>query len=270
MDPKTQYLSVLFNPGELVCSGDMYSTELVEQDNAFGPYISINPLQTKRADANVTAHRNFLIEMDQPGLSANDQLAIAEKAGLPYSTAVWSGSKSVHFIVAMSEAVDEATWRKWAAALIASMPGADKTTKNPSRFTRLAGHVRRDNGNKQDLLISGARISPQIIRRYVEKFIEPEPVVDYRKAYNNFRGLSGLAACHPMTKAFINGTHPCEHGRNNALFRSAMDMLDQSMSTEEIDSLLIPPAVALGLSVREVKRTLLSAYQKKKSFTYLK
>jgi hypothetical protein len=237
----------------------MYETGVGLQTHLPGPYISINSLVERRLDTNVTTFRNFLIEMDQPGLSAADQLALA--ANLPYSTATWSGSKSVHFIVSLVDPVDENTWRRWASGLIASIPGSDRSTKNPSRFTRLPDQIRADTGQEQALLAVRGRVATSVVAAYVEPHLEPE-VTDYRKMYNNFRGLTGLAAAHPMTKAFLNQTHPCNQGRNNALFKSAKDLKDCGLQPDEIESLLIPAALEIGLVAREINQTIKSALRK--------
>ncbi len=259
MNQRDQFMAVLFNPGEQVCSGHMYSVEVTDQHKVIGPYISINPLTNRRLDSNVTSFRNFLIEMDQPGLSQAEQLERA--VNLPYSTATWSGSKSVHFIVALEEGIEPGLWRRWAAALIKSMPGADASTKNPSRFSRLPNHFRADTQQLQELLVRRGRVSATTVAQYVEPFLQVE-TTDYRTAYNNFKGLTGLAACHPMTRAFIAGTHPCPSGRNNALFKSAKDLKDCTLEADEIHHLLTPPALDMGLELREINQTIRSALNK--------
>jgi hypothetical protein len=258
-----KFLRTLFNSDEQVCTGNMYDVVVHDQLHCHGNFISINPLKDKRADANVTAYRNFLIEMDEPSLSMKEQMDAVFHQGLPFSTATWSGGKSVHFIVSLQEELDETTWRRWAEALIRAIPGADPATKNPSRFTRLPGSFRRDKQTSQDLLYAGSRIPNTIVEEFVKPHIRTE-MPDYRALYNELRGVTGLDAAHPMTKAFIAGTHPCSIGRNNALFRSACDLRDVGMSLEEIGGLLHEPAQQLGLSDKEIIQTIKSAYARKR------
>lgn len=255
---RDQFMATLFEPNEPVVDGNMYATMAGPQAEVVGPFISINTIKDKRLDSNVTSFRNFLVELDVPGLSIDDQLKLCSQ--LPYSTATYSGSKSVHFIVSLETPLEnEKIWRQWAAALIKSIPGADLATKNPSRFTRLPSVIRNDTGKEQKLLAVRSRI-PNI---RVEAYVKPYLVIEnnFRSLYSNLRGLKGVAAMHPMTRAFINGTHPCPHGRNNALFKSAADMAS-NMPYEEIMASLLPPALALGLSEQEATRTILSAFQK--------
>jgi hypothetical protein len=251
---------VLFEPGELICTGDMYSVKVHPQSKAHGNFISINPLHTRRLDSNVTSFRNFLIEMDN-GLSKQDQLSIAEKTKLPWSTATWSGSKSVHFIMSLETPVDQKTWRTWADAFIRAMPGADLSTKNPSRFTRLPLAYRADKDSIQELIAIQGRVPNHLIETFITPYMK-QAQSNFRALYNASRGLKGIEAAHPMTKAYIVGTHPCHMGRNNALFRSACDLKDCGLELNEICGYLIPASLMLGLTEMEASRTINSAYRK--------
>lgn len=255
------FLSILFEPNETVVTGNMYDILARPQSDASGNFISINPIHHTRKDSNVTSFRNFLIEMDEGALTKDEQMDLARSINLPFSTAVWSGGKSVHFIISLVEPIDEPTWRKWAEALIKAVPGADPSTKNPSRFTRLPGAFRRDRQTTQNLLYSGGRVPNED----VEKFCKPHIIADvpnFRNLYNKMVGVSGIEAAHPMTRAFIAGTHPCKIGRNNALFRSAADLRDVGLSIEDAGDLLHGPALELGLSEKEVVQTIRSAYSR--------
>lgn len=255
-----QYLQVLFDSEDTICTGNMYSTTVHPQAEASGNFISINPLKESRRDANVTKFRNFLIEMDEGPL--DEQMQKVREAGLPFSAATWSGSKSIHFIVSLEEPVDEKTWRTWAEALIRSV-GADPATKNPSRFSRLPGSHRADKGTTQSLLVLNGRVPNKVVEEFVGPHIRTRGP-NFRLLYNSLRGVTGVDAAHPMTKAFIAGTHPCEHGRNNALFKSAADLRDVGMSMEEAGSLLHGPAEMTGLSEREIVQTIRSAFQRER------
>ncbi len=253
-----EFVHLLFND-EFFCSGGLYATDV--GFGMHGPFISINALHTRRADANVTTFRNFLIEMDGEE-NLHNQWRTATGVKLPFSTCTWSGGKSLHFIVSLETPIDEKTWRRWSKALVKAVPGADASTTNPSRFTRLPGAV-RENGNTQHLLYLGSRIANSIVEEFVRPHLEPD-VPNFRSLYNNMLGLTGLEAAHPLTKAFINGTHPCNTGRNTALFKCAADLKDVGLSIEEADELLAGPAEELGLHHREIVTTIKSAYRKER------
>src|ERR1700677_3725273 len=101
-----KFLSQLFSINEFTCfSIDHYGTYISQMDE-YGPYdafFSVNPMDpTKtRADYSVVKYRNILIEMDKIPLDQQDQ-HISE-IGMPYSTAVFSGKKSVHYIISLEQ-----------------------------------------------------------------------------------------------------------------------------------------------------------------------
>lgn len=256
-----QYLKVLFNESESVCSGNMYSVELRAQtERLHGPFISINPLKIKRADENVTSHRNFLLEIDD-GTSIDEQIIYINELKVPYSSIVFSGGKSAHFILALDEDIGPEKYRQYAKALCRAVPRADRSTKNPSRFTRLPGHFRADTQRMQELLYCGERISHKKLLDFVAPFIEVEQP-NYRQIYNDFMGLQGQSALHPLTLKFISGEHPCSTGRNNALYKSAADLRDNGFSIGDAFEKLGPPAELLGLPKREIDTCIHSAYSK--------
>lgn len=259
------FIKKLFRSGEQICTGNLYTTGLAyeyEFEEFQGPFISINPLQTKRADANVVEFRNFLIEMDG-GQSFDDQLEIVRKVGLPYATCAWSGGKSLHFVVCLDKGTDEPTWRKLARALVRAVPGADPATTNPSRFTRLPGAKRYDKEGHptQTLLDIGEYVTIEQLNEFCKPHIE-EQAPNFRKLYSALLGVEGLEAAHPLTHDFIAGKHPCFSGRNNALFASAADLRDVGIEFDEAIDKLLPAAIGLGLSEREAMTTLRSAYSR--------
>lgn len=151
----------LFKENEQTCVGDMYTTELGGTD---GPFFSINPLKESRADINVTEYRNFLFEIDS--LPLQEQLAIFHSSGLPFASITYSGGKSYHAILAVSDALPIETGtqegimeykRLWlrlsryidqkaieAGHVIPDGHNSfcDRACMNPSRFSRRPGHIR--------------------------------------------------------------------------------------------------------------------------------
>jgi len=117
------WVYTLFNKGEFTAAGDR------EED--MGPWcrkpgsgiipvesllkiqpakFCINPLRKgapTRSDANLTAHRSFLIEIDKDAdgnlMSEADQERYIEDLGLPWSARVWTGGKSLHHLITLSE-----------------------------------------------------------------------------------------------------------------------------------------------------------------------
>lgn len=155
---QSKFLQTLFEPGEQTSfAPNPYGTEIKGAPEVGDLFFSINPLQSSRLDANVTSYRNFLLELDSIPLA--EQVALV-RSRLPVTSIVYSGGKSYHFIISLQTPVeDEATYRRVIRGLMEAVPEADKTTKNPSRLSRLPGVIRPDTGLLQDLVYLGNRIA---------------------------------------------------------------------------------------------------------------
>lgn len=155
---QTDFLNLLFDPGQRTCfAPDAYGTTVKASPEPTDIFFSINALSASRADANVTCYRNFLLELDT--LPLNQQIeAVTSK--IPVSSITYSGGKSYHFIISLREPLqDETEYRRVWRGLHEAVPQADKTTKNPSRLSRLPGVLRPDTSLMQELVYLGNRIA---------------------------------------------------------------------------------------------------------------
>lgn len=294
MDIKIQrkkFLETLFNPGEHACFGfDGYEVD-VTPAHRFRPtkdvFVTLNPLDPyrdaekkvtntgRRADANVTAFRNILVELDVGSLE--EQYAAIERVGLPFSTCTYSGGKSLHFIICLTSSLgSKEKYEEMVTLIYDALEGRgislDRTCKNPSRFTRLAGSL-RDKEVVQELIECRHRLSRQVLEDFIEDNIEsiieveearllkiPEqPPLPPEADEEGFRGELALS-----TKNFIRlGKKPGEGGRNRALYAAACDFCNQGYTLEEaMDRLfLISTSSKVGLAPGEVRKTIASAYK---------
>lgn len=172
MVTQQKFLKLLFEPGEATCfASSPYDTQLALEPTSSTLWFSINPLHTSRADANVTAYRNFLIEIDSMPLK--EQIAYVTSR-LPVSSIVYSGSKSYHFIISLQTPLQiYSEYIRQAKAILDAVPEADKSTKNPSRLSRLPGVLRPDTKLLQELLYLGQRVPISAL---------PQPVVEQAKS----------------------------------------------------------------------------------------
>lgn len=164
------FLNTLFDPGDYTCFArtakgtHVYPVFNTDFDGV--QYFSINALdghrdhapqqawheahKPRRANANVTKYRNILVEFDN--LSLDMQLAHVATIGLPYSTCVYSGGKSYHFIISLEQPLDGGSLEY--AALVervyAVLPQSDRACRNPSRLSRFPGFL-RDGTTEQTL-----------------------------------------------------------------------------------------------------------------------
>jgi hypothetical protein len=135
--------------------------------------VALNPIQGWRDDVSCTAFRNFLIEMDYGPLP--EQLAYADKIGLPYSAVVFSGNKSLHFLVSLDiDLPNENVWRTMAEWTLAIASAADQNTKNPSRSIRIPGAF-REPGKKQLMVRFNGPTSLQKFSQWLALHPEAKP-----------------------------------------------------------------------------------------------
>lgn len=111
---------------------------------------------SSRTDSNCLKHTRFLFEFDDRPLE--DQLNMLKNViGKLCVRAVFSGSKSIHFIAQFSDDCEEMCSkhyrRIWQYLEQKYFMGADGQCKNPSRLTRAPGAFRVDKQRVQELLL---------------------------------------------------------------------------------------------------------------------
>lgn len=219
---------VLFNDDEGICFGKTkYSTDVIDALDYEAPFFSINPLKERRLDINVVAYRNLLIEIDSIPLP--DQLKILKT--VPYSTLVYSGGKSYHAIISLEEPLKtREEYDDLVKAVYAKVPEADKTAKNPSRFSRAPGYL-RDNGNIQDLIEVRSRVSNNTVYEWAR--VNPESL-GTRAIEPKFTATHKMLPVRAL--AFLQ--YGASIGRwNSELFIAACDMFSVGYSKEEVEYL---------------------------------
>ncbi len=170
----------LYNDVERLFIGGKYDTtvkaasvwraEIECRHEAPMPYIAPNPVDgnahdigtdkpSYRCDAAVSAFRYAVVEFDT--LSKPEQFAfwysIISQELLDVALLMDSGGKSIHAWVRVNLA-DRKGWdieigtRFYGDAGVFTTMGADRSNRNPSRLSRLAGHYRTEKSNWQTLL----------------------------------------------------------------------------------------------------------------------
>ncbi len=179
-----QFWNLLFDEGDWTCIEDTtYGTRTNPITKGYrmeNEFFVINPLakQTKRAIKNVTKFRNFLFEIDEDKdenpVPKNIQRDIVKASGIPISTIVFSGGKSLHWILSLEVPVEDALeykaiWKTTFAILNEAAIGLgynlkfDPNVKDPSRFSRCPGALRTDSGKIQDLVGVRSRVNNEIL-----------------------------------------------------------------------------------------------------------
>ncbi|MCX8511328.1 MAG: hypothetical protein ORN83_06175, partial [Chthoniobacteraceae bacterium] len=127
--------------------------ENILNPNGHGLYIRVNPMQHDGTKAeHVAAYRHTLIESDDASLELQWAAAIA--SGLPISSVVFSGGKSLHLLVKVDAGDDLAEFNRRGALAKQALERYEgykaDATQDPARLTRLGGGRRGE--KTQDLL----------------------------------------------------------------------------------------------------------------------
>lgn len=250
-----KFLEILFDKGETVCvSPNQYGYHSIAQEalnaemkltgeSTKGQYnttastgdislVSINPISGQRNDQNVTALRSFLIELDEGSL--DEQFKYIENSGLPYSACVFSGNKSLHYVVTLEKpALDIYIWRYINQWILNILTKSDQQCKNPSRSVRFPGHIR--NGKKQTLIKLNNRVSSETLNIWLNKHPEAAPKPQKPSIKYSSQAIPNI---HSMPQWFYDKLEELRSGhstsRNNDWFNVAMSMVDRNFEIEEI------------------------------------
>lgn len=195
--PHELFLEMFFNPGEEVCvSPNKFGYYSVTQEEiikdkfvivgcgerAYTNEISlsdinlcsINPVKGARRDDNVTAYRSFLIEIDFGTLA--EQKSYIEAIEMPYSMCIFSGNKSLHFGIVMTEDLAPSVWKNTIEWILSIVNKADQQTKNPTRSIRFPGNVRKDKKMLEQTLVEcRSRITPEELFLWLSRWPELNP-----------------------------------------------------------------------------------------------
>lgn len=188
MEP-IDYLCILFDEHESTCFTNIpQGTDVFSVFSSFNKrteFVCLNSLNAskdnqpskpwhstatpRRADCNVTCFRNFLFECDVG--SIEEQLNRFSEIRFPFSTAVFSGGKSVHFVLSFDTPLSNASeYNQVAVRLMNKLSSLgvpiDTSTKNPSRLTRLGGAFRQDTDKIQTILKLNKRTSREEIANW--------------------------------------------------------------------------------------------------------
>lgn len=245
LDKIHQFLSVLFRSGEFTCYSKRASGTTifpVESPPAWVQFFSINPMyghhdvegqadpgDGRRADANCTAYRNILIECDT--IPLEEQIPYIEGSGVPWSTCVYSGGKSFHFIVSLEQGYETREQYEHAVYWMHSiLTKADHSTKNPSRLSRFPEVLRVDKDQYQELMEIRGRTTREQFDGWLARFPDSEPVkYDPTAAGALQQGEVGYMS--RRTRKFLMEGAPAGE-RNASLYLAARDLLQQGWSEE--------------------------------------
>lgn len=235
---KVTLLSTTFRDGiEDKATGVVRSVSVEEALKVFPgdevQLVALNPIDGWREDSNCKAFRNFLIECDYG--TREQQLQYIQSLGMPYSAAIFSGGKSIHFLIRLDiDLPNEETWRAVNDWILAIAPLADQNCQNPSRSIRVPG-AKRDQ-NRQELLEYKGIVSFGTLKTWLQGYMHlmPKPKEKFVPSGNP----DDLAKIKPWAlKALRNGLDP-KKGRNKQWFAIACEFAMAGYSEEHAMDIL--------------------------------
>lgn len=287
-DSAKQIFNLMFRPNETVCvSFNKYGYHSIPVVNAMnGPVVlvpteesarkrdmsvedaiervgtdkitmcSLNPIKGFREDINCTAYRSFLIEMDYGPLP--EQIAYVKKLGMPYSAAIFSGNKSIHFLITLdTDLPSEKVYRVFSEWILGVVTLADQNTKNPSRSIRIPGAY-REPGKKQILVeFKGAVKIGQLVE-WLNKHPEAKPK---EKKVNTVSQTPDFQRIKPwVCKVLMDGIMP--PNRNKQWFTVGVEFALAGYSEDDtIDILRAYYSPDNDFKEREWETTIKSAFK---------
>ena len=255
------FFNLLFNKDESTCFSSsakgvkVYKLTQETMNNNANEFFCVNPLSLdldqsptkdwhdakvgRRADCNVTTFRNILIEIDSPDFPLKRQVEFIKESGLPFSTAVYSGSKSVHFIVSLEESLNtkeeyRAMFKRiWIA--LGKIP--DRACGNTSRLTRYPNGYRTEKNKMQTLLHVGTRVSNQALEAWLVSKGVPADHKEVQTIARDFNLERPEFFFHSKlrfaTKKFLLNGAP-EGEWNISLFSAVCDLVNNSANYDTI------------------------------------
>lgn len=248
------WYDVIFDSGESTCfAKHAQGTKIFPVNKApiWAEYYSLNPIHLtidnefthekyimgkgRRADANVTTYRNFLVEIDD--MPAAEQQLFINSLKLPYTMVTFSGGKSYHFVISLETSLTERKTYDFLVRWLYNAVGVnDRACKNPSRLTRLPGATRTKNGIPiaiQELIYLGTRIPLANLMAWLNQFPQCMPPQYVPRTQPTESVEFNYANLHPLTKRFLR--EGAEQGKwNDSLFKAAANMADYGVEYEQI------------------------------------
>lgn len=147
-----RWREVLFRPGQIIGFKETVDSRLTPLPNERSEFFVLNPLKNLQTafDANVASFQNILLELDWRGLQAQEK-QVEQFLDLPFTMKTYSGGKSLHYIISLSDPMQLEEWRDVVKFLLFAVKRADPKCKNPARLTRTP-NIMRDGTTCQTLI----------------------------------------------------------------------------------------------------------------------
>lgn len=202
-------------------------------DSSLLTLVALNPIKGYRNDLNCTAYRNFLIELDFGPLA--QQKAYVEKLGMPYSACIFSGNKSLHFLISLdTDLPSETVYRHFSDWLRNIMTMADQNTINPSRSIRIPGAFREPK-KQQKLVEMKGQVGTKDLYKWLNEYPDCKPKKQEKRQISQSHDFSRLKEW--VIERLLNGLDNTK-GRNKQWFSIACEFALAGYSEDDTFDIL--------------------------------
>lgn len=227
----------------------------VASSTTLNVYFGANPRRDRggRKAADVPLARCLFVDLD--GLSVDAAAMYLRETALPAPTAAVFSGGGVHYYWRLEEPItDLAAWSGRQRGIIAEFARcnapADRAIHDPPRIMRVPGTFNHKRGKLSALL----DCTPSRIYT-LDDFPAPESAVAVPTEPLASGGVSA------WTERFLRDG-AAEGERNARLFQAACDVAGRGVAWGDAERMLIPAAMKCGLTEREARGTIRSAFQK--------
>ncbi len=267
-DNTSQALAVLFKPADIVGFKDDVTSPVRVHSTDRTQFFICNPIRNPYAPQaaslnNIVSYRNIVVEFDDGTLGA--QRKLVDKSGLPYATCTFSGNKSAHFIVSVSEGFSSLDqYNFYGRAIYAVLGGApDPKCKNANRLTRLPGSIRHDNGQLQELLevrkqttlmdlcdwLANGEYARNRFFKFQKQEADTKLQQELRQRMVTINGPTPLPRIYvDMLEEGIN--HPDAVSRHDGLVKFCAWLVHNGYNEEQLSAYITSAADAIGIGDR--------------------
>ena len=261
-----EWKNKLFRPSETVGfkaatdDPNVYRFERPETE-----FYIVNPIKTVNAPRpasadNIAAYRNIVVEIDSMP-TQEEQFDFISKNEMPFTIAVSSANKSVHFIMSLTE--DLASGEDYGILvrmIYAAMGGVpDPKCVNVNRLTRTPGALRADTGKIQALLevresVENGQLYHWLYygpsRKKVTKFLEEqERRKEERELQKERVEVEGKRAIPNIYRDIITGgaLHPETNSRHDSLVKLGIWLKHNGYDENELADLMYQAEASLAI-----------------------
>ncbi|HEY9661971.1 MAG TPA: hypothetical protein V6C65_26240 [Allocoleopsis sp.] len=158
-----------------------------------------------------TILRNLLFEIDNAGWSPEQQVQWFKDRGLPFTSMVFTGSKSVHVVISLETPVkDMDAYKRIHHAIWQALDGVpDKQTNHPGLTTKVPGgyRLKGNQKNEQKLLELRGRVTLLQLREFLAAknclhYLTPKPKREYRQSNAKVVGYAIAMAGDSKTQIY--------------------------------------------------------------------